>query len=101
MSRRSSLSALSLAAVSTPRSISKEEKEKENSRRTSPTKAAGLASTQGRTRPQTAQPKLHHECSKSEKARKVRGVETVLTVFTRVCALRLYLVSHVRCIFRG
>nr|CAD7459760.1 unnamed protein product [Timema tahoe] len=40
VSRRSSLSALSLAST-TPRSISKEEKEKENNKKSSPTKPAG------------------------------------------------------------
>ncbi|XP_052129673.1 uncharacterized protein LOC113209418 isoform X2 [Frankliniella occidentalis] len=75
VSRRSSLSALSLAAVASPRSISKEEKERENSRRTSPTKAASVSGHQAsarQQRPHTAQPKLPgvHERSKSEKARK-------------------------------
>ncbi|KAJ1520019.1 hypothetical protein ONE63_004249 [Megalurothrips usitatus] len=78
VSRRSSLSALSLAAVASPRSISKEEKERENSRRTSPTKAASVQSQpQGRPRPHTAQPKLPgvHERSKSEKARKTEKAD--------------------------
>ncbi|XP_069694376.1 nuclear protein MDM1-like isoform X9 [Periplaneta americana] len=68
VSRRSSLSALSLAST-TPRSISKEEKEKENNKKSSPTKPM----TSRPSRPSTAPDKLQdYEKKKAEKTEEVK-----------------------------
>ncbi|XP_066997172.1 proteoglycan 4 isoform X3 [Anabrus simplex] len=64
VSRRSSLSALSLAST-TPRSISKEEKEKENNKKSSPTKLVSTRSTALRS-------SLDSEKKKAEKVEDIK-----------------------------
>ncbi|KAJ9579222.1 hypothetical protein L9F63_024670, partial [Diploptera punctata] len=68
VSRRSSLSALSLAST-TPRSISKEEKEKENNKKSSPTKPM----TSRPMRPSTAPDKFQdNDKKKAEKGEEIK-----------------------------
>ncbi|PSN54318.1 hypothetical protein C0J52_10696 [Blattella germanica] len=68
VSRRSSLSALSLAST-TPRSISKEEKEKENNKKSSPTKPMSSRPL----RPSTAPDKIQdNDKKKAEKGEEVK-----------------------------